>query len=51
MAVSQKIGAMHYCECSALTGEGVRKVFQYTTCAALLNCVRSGKKKHSCLVL
>jgi Ras family protein A len=51
MAVGQKIGAMHYLECSARTGEGVREVFQYATRAALLTRARSGKKKHGCLVL
>jgi len=29
MMVASEIGATHYCECSALTGEGVREVFQY----------------------
>ena len=37
MAVQQKIGAKHYLECSAKTGEGVREVFQYATRAALLS--------------
>ncbi|KDN43749.1 GTP-binding protein rhoA, partial [Rhizoctonia solani AG-8 WAC10335] len=31
MAVAQKIGARHYLECSAKSGEGVREVFQYAT--------------------
>lgn len=50
MAVAQKIGAKHYLECSARTGEGVREVFQYATRAALLT---RGKTKHhkSCVVL
>jgi Ras family protein A len=42
MVVAQKIGAKHYPECSAKTGEGVREVFQYATRAALLS---KGKKK------
>jgi Ras family protein A len=50
MAVAQKIGARHYLECSARTGEGVREVFQYATRAALLTRA-ANKKKHSCLVL
>lgn len=37
MAVAQKIGARHYLECSAKSGEGVREVFQYATRAALLS--------------
>ncbi|PPQ74150.1 hypothetical protein CVT26_007151 [Gymnopilus dilepis] len=50
MAVAQKIGAKHYLECSAKTGEGVREVFQYATRAALLS--RGKGKKHShCTVL
>lgn len=50
MAVAQKIGARHYLECSARTGEGVREVFQYATRAALLT--RTKTKKHGgCIVL
>jgi len=47
-AVAQKIGARHYLECSARTGEGVREVFQYATRAAL---VSQGKRKSSGCVL
>ncbi|KZP15444.1 hypothetical protein FIBSPDRAFT_921127 [Athelia psychrophila] len=36
MAVAARIGAKHYLECSARTGEGVREVFQYATRAALV---------------
>ena len=50
MAVAQRIGARHYLECSAKSGEGVREVFQYATRAALLS--KSGKRsKNKCLVL
>jgi hypothetical protein len=43
------IGAECYSECSARTGEGVRKVFNYAACAALL---RPGiSKTRKCLVL
>ena len=50
MAVAQKIGAKHYLECSAKSGEGVREVFQYATRAALLTTKR--KKNHNpCVVL
>ena len=50
MAVAQRIGARHYLECSAKTGEGVREVFQYATRAALLT--KSKKKKSGiCMVL
>ena len=50
MAVAQKIGARHYLECSAKTGEGVREVFQYATRAALLSRPKGSKKGH-CVVL
>ncbi|KAL4066464.1 P-loop containing nucleoside triphosphate hydrolase protein [Scleroderma yunnanense] len=50
MAVANKIGAKHYLECSARTGEGVREVFQYATRAALLSRPKSNKK-HGCVVL
>ncbi|KIL57189.1 hypothetical protein M378DRAFT_32775, partial [Amanita muscaria Koide BX008] len=36
MAVAQKIGAKHYLECSAKTGEGVREVFQFATKCSLV---------------
>ena len=49
MAVAQKIGAKHYLECSAKTGEGVREVFQYATRAALLS--RGKKKGPHCTIL
>ncbi|KAJ8092112.1 GTP-binding protein Rho1 [Marasmius sp. AFHP31] len=52
MAVAQKIGAKHYLECSAKTGEGVREVFQYATRAALLTRAgKSGKKSKGCAIL
>lgn len=50
MAVANKIGAKHYLECSARTGEGVREVFQYATRAALLSRPKNSKK-HGCVVL
>ena len=50
MAVANKIGAKHYLECSARTGEGVREVFQYATRAALLSRPKSNKR-HGCVVL
>jgi Ras family protein A len=50
MAIGQKIGARHYLECSARTGEGVREVFQYATRAALLS--RQGRKKNpKCVIV
>lgn len=52
MAVAQKIGAKHYLECSAKSGEGVREVFQYATRAALLSRPgKSGRKHRNCIVL
>lgn len=50
MAVANKIGARHYLECSARTGEGVREVFQYATRAALLSRPKNSKKHH-CVVV
>ncbi|CAE6498802.1 unnamed protein product [Rhizoctonia solani] len=50
MAVAQKIGARHYLECSAKSGEGVREVFQYATRAALLSN-RKKPKKGGCVLL
>ncbi|KAG9079928.1 GTP-binding protein Rho1 [Ceratobasidium sp. 370] len=35
MKVAQRIGALHYLECSSKTGEGVREVFQHATRAGL----------------
>lgn len=49
MAIMQKIGARHYLECSAKSGEGVREVFQYATRAALLS--RLPKRKRQCIVV
>ncbi|KAG8744374.1 GTP-binding protein Rho1 [Ceratobasidium sp. 414] len=52
MAVAQKIGARHYLECSAKSGEGVREVIQYATRAALLSSSRKESSKSSkCVVL
>jgi len=45
MAVAEKIGARHYLECSAKSGEGVREVFRHA--ARLFN--RPGKKH--CVIL
>jgi Ras family protein A len=50
MAIAQKIGAKHYLECSAKTGEGVREVFQYATRAALLRPQKRSKNK-GCTIL
>lgn len=51
MAVAQKIGAKHYLECSARSGEGVREVFQYATRAALAAPTKGKKKsKGGCVV-
>ncbi|KAH7907549.1 P-loop containing nucleoside triphosphate hydrolase protein [Hygrophoropsis aurantiaca] len=52
MAVAQRIGAKHYLECSAWTGEGVREVFQHATRAALLSRKKHGSKpKCGCVVM
>jgi len=47
-AIAQKIGAKHYLECSAKTGEGVREVFQFATRAALL---RPHKRRSKCVIV
>jgi len=49
MAVAEKIGAKHYLECSAKSGEGVREVFHHASRVALLNRPK-GRKKH-CVIL
>jgi len=49
LAVSQKIGAVRYLECSAKRGEGVREVFEHATRAALVNNKMRNKKK--CVIL
>lgn len=51
MSVAQKIGARHYLECSAKTGDGVREVFQYATRAALVARKGSKKRGGGCLIL
>ncbi|KAI9486421.1 MAG: GTP-binding protein rhoA [Benjaminiella poitrasii] len=48
-AVSQKIGACKYLECSAKSGEGVREVFEQATRAALT--VHKKKKSKMCNLL
>jgi Ras family protein A len=48
LAISQKIGAYKYLECSAKSGEGVKEVFEQATRAALL---AKNKKKRGCTLL
>ncbi|KAH7928787.1 hypothetical protein BV22DRAFT_1102847 [Leucogyrophana mollusca] len=45
LVVANKIGAMHYLECSARTGEGVQDVFRYAARVALLDR-KSTRKGH-----
>ena len=49
--VAQKIGAKHYLECSARSGEGVKEVFQTATRAALLTKSGNRSKKSKCVVI
>jgi len=51
MSVMQKIGARHYLECSAKTGEGVREVFQYATRSALMLHYKQKGGKQKCVVV
>ncbi|KAF9495157.1 hypothetical protein BDN71DRAFT_1391997 [Pleurotus eryngii] len=46
--VAQRIGAMHFLECSAKTGEGLQEVFQYATRAALVSRM---KQRHTKCVI
>jgi len=48
-AVSQKINARYFVECSARTGEGVREVFQHATRAALFK--QKPPRKGICVVV
>jgi len=50
MVAVQKIGAGDYLECSALTSEGVREVFQHAARAALLTQSKK-KSRRTCLVI
>jgi len=50
MAVADRIGAMHYLECSAKTGEGLHEVIQRATRAALLSRPKRNKRS-PCLIL
>jgi Ras homolog gene family, member A len=49
VAVSQRINAYKYLECSAKDGNGVREVFEHATRAALM--VSKSKKKKGCNLL
>ena len=50
MDMAQKIGAKQYLECSAISGEGVREVFQCATRAALLSH-KGPRRRSTCVVL
>jgi Ras family protein A len=50
IAVSQRINAYKYLECSAKDGNGVREVFEHATRAALM-VSKSKKKKGGCRLL
>ncbi|KAL0953333.1 hypothetical protein HGRIS_004578 [Hohenbuehelia grisea] len=49
LAVAGEIGARHYLECSARTGEGVRDVFETATRAALAK--KAHKRSSMCVVV
>jgi len=52
-AVAQKIGAKHYLECSAKTGQGVREVFEKATREALVTKKGGSRSKRprNCAIL
>jgi len=49
--MASRIGAKAYIECSALTKEGIRDVFENATRAALQRKSGKGKKKGKCVVI
>ncbi|KAH7337226.1 P-loop containing nucleoside triphosphate hydrolase protein [Rhizoctonia solani] len=51
MSIARKIGAHHYLECSAKSGEGVREVLHHTAKAALWRpCGRRKRGKSGCII-
>jgi len=49
--MASRIGAKSYIECSALTKEGIREVFEQATRAALQRKPGKGKKKSKCDII
>jgi len=50
-SMAQRIGAVAYVECSALTKDGVRNVFELATRASLHRRRKNNKKKGGCVTL
>lgn len=50
-AMAQEIGACGYFECSALTQEGLKRVFDYATRAVLLGYADENAKKEKCIMM
>lgn len=49
--LAQEIGAVGYWECSALTQDGLKKVFDYAGRAVLLEYATTEKNKEKCLMM
>ncbi|KAF9402025.1 Rho GTPase, partial [Podila epigama] len=49
--VAAEIGAREYLECSALTGEGVREVFESATRASLLIHGKLSSHRRHCIII
>jgi Ras homolog gene family, member A len=51
LLVAQKIGANHYLESSAKTGEGLQEIFQAAARASLTTFKPKKRKARSCIIV